>query len=195
MSDRGHQRLPAGLGVQGGQGLSGDVEDQGVQHANVVVRARIHPLLQVGAQFGEKGHRCPRSQVGVEIGLEFRWLNILREIEGDDRNGGDVVEHVHFEIDQERVGTAHVFGKGRENDVSQLMGDQRQSIAELIVVFAEKLGKVVQEQHEGLQNAFEVDLEGLGVFARANEGSDQTKGVDEQHRVHVMRLPSESTTG
>ena len=53
VSDRGHQRL---FVVQGGQGLCGHVEHQGIQHANVVVRTRIGALLQVGTQFREKGH-------------------------------------------------------------------------------------------------------------------------------------------
>ena len=73
-----------------------------------------------------------------------------------------------------------MFGKGREDDVAQLMRDQRETIAEFVVVLAEKLGKVVQEKHEGLQDAFVVGLEGRSVFTGTNERSDQTKGVDQK---------------
>ena len=73
------------------------------------------------------------------------------------------------------------------------MRDQWETIAEFVVMLAEKLREIVQEKHERLQDAFVVDLKRGRVLSRTDERSNETKGIDEQQCVHVLCLTREAT--
>ena len=60
----------------------------------------------------------------------------------------------------------------------------RDDVAEAVVVVAQKLGKVVQEDQQHAEGAAVEPVNGFGEFRVPQEGRQEFEQVDEQLRVH-----------
>lgn len=152
--------------------------------------------------------------------LEGGRLDVLREAGHDARRHVDLVQHVHLEVGCERVRQPHVSREGAQNQVPHLhnialklnsfqsneLSKQngqvstlptyldavgRDDVTEGVVVVAEELGEVVQQDEQHAQRPLVQQLRRLRQLSVAYERRQELEQVDEQLRVHAPALQAQ----
>lgn len=112
-----------------------------------IAQTKAHRLayLKIGAQAAEELDGRPRLEVRVEILPERRGLDHRGEVGEHAWRVADLLEHVDLEIRRERIGQAHVARKRAQYEIAHLDAVGRDDVAEAVVVVAEELGEIVQQ--------------------------------------------------
>ena len=138
--------------------LGADVHHQSVDHRDVVAHSPILgiqprcPILKVSPELRQEADWGAVLQVVVQVLLEAG-LDQRGEVGHHPRRNGDLWEHVHLQVGGEWVWEAHVAREGREDEVPHLDAVGWDDIAEAVVVIAEELWEVVEEDEENSEGA------------------------------------------
>mmetsp|Transcript_25110 Transcript_25110/g.82321 ORF Transcript_25110/g.82321 Transcript_25110/m.82321 type:complete len:315 (-) Transcript_25110:2287-3231(-) len=138
-------------------GLNSHHKDERIDERHVVARPRLERFRlrkqQAQTQIRTKVGRLPRLEVLQHFSVERLAAERSVRIGSDARALRNLRQEIHLQIWCEGVGQAHVARKGAENQVAHLDARWRDCVAEVEMVVAEKLGKVVQQHQQHTQYA------------------------------------------
>ena len=108
--------------------------------------------MKVGPELGQEADWGPVLQVVVQVLLEAG-LDQSGEVGHHSRRDRDFRQHVHLEVGSEWVWEAHVAREGGEDEVPHLDAVRGDNVTEAIVVVAEELWEVMEEDKKNSESA------------------------------------------
>ena len=116
-----------------------------------LARVEQKPLPELAREVGGRARLEERVELGAQLGAIPRQRGVrLRRRPRRVRNLG---QEVHLEVGRERVRQAHVARERAQDEVPHLDAVGRDDVAQRVVVLAEKLREVVQQDEQEPQRA------------------------------------------